>query len=221
MSEEKRDVKQPGEKKKRAPQSNRFAKLLALKCFPEVKQHLIAGFSLPQVSEFIQEERKEYTDVTRSSLITILSRYRREMPPLQILENMAPSQVSDAMARFKKGEKELDRLESLYEFQLRRLEIGHATEIMMNRLLNRVTLEVDQTLRIIAKMHSVKMDLGVGGGRDLGTLHIDDEKLEKIEESHGPEVRAAMEDPESRVKVLNLAHALRKRAEKQGITGAS
>lgn len=212
MSEEKQE-----DKPQKAPRSDKFAKLLALKSFQAVKQHLIAGFSLPDVAQFIQEEKHEYLDVTRSSLITMLSRYRREMPPLQILESMAPSHVKHAMERFKKGEKELDRLEMLYEFQLRRLEIGHATEIMMNKLIPRVTFEVEQTLKIITRMHGVKMDLGVGGGRNLGTLRINDEMLDKIEEEDGPEVRAAMSNPESRFKVLSLVQELRKRsAEKEG-----
>ena len=86
----------PRSKSRIRPRSRetKFSRLLALKCFPEVHARLVEGWTLTAVANFIQGDRKEYDDVSRQSLETILSEYRSSLPPAEVVQAQNPRIVA-------------------------------------------------------------------------------------------------------------------------------
>jgi hypothetical protein len=59
-------------------------------------------------------------------------------------------------------------------------------------------------VELVAKMHDIKMDLGLTGSRDLGTLTVSQERLEEIRSRYGEGAARAFADPVQRAQVLGL-----------------
>ena len=108
-----------------------------------------------------------------------------------------------------KGIEELDELEDLYRRQMARIEMGmgfeNATKILNRHLNQEMALAVD----ILRKRHNIKMDLGVGGGRNLGSVTVRPELMMDVRERYDDETYSAIQDPESRNKVLSIVRSLK------------
>ena len=72
---------------------------------------------------------------------------------------------------------------------------------------NAVNKDIMLAATILVRRHEIKMDLGVGGGRNLGTLGIRPE-LQANVDKYGEDVRSAAKSAESRSRVLALAKSL-------------
>jgi hypothetical protein len=57
---------------------------------------------------------------------------------------------------------------------------------------------------LVKQMHDIKMDLGLTGSRDLGTLTVSAERLEEIRSKYGEGAARAFADPVQRAQVLGL-----------------
>ncbi|MHC1576672.1 MAG: hypothetical protein ACXQTE_04895, partial [Methanosarcinaceae archaeon] len=170
------------------------------------------GYPMPGIAKFIQEQG-ECSDITRASLITSLRRFSQDMVIGDKLTTRLPHVVVNANKEFADKLEELRRLEKQYEAELYRFDAAHARERMTDTIDRGVNAIQRNLVRIIHQMHSIKMDLGLSGSRDLGTLTVSAERLEEIKEKYGEGAARAMADPVSRGKVMAVLNAARRKAE--------
>lgn len=181
----------------------RFLRLRGLKCFEEVHRRLLDGFAVSQVADFIQTERKEYTDIGRESLETILSEYRASLPPAEAAQKL-PRFFGKAAQKVEQGIDELAEMEALYKKQLKRIDIDLATEERIGKLLPTMTQEMRAAREILSDIAQLKMDLGLNQ-RFLGKMEVEAQVVSDVTAKYDPKVAAAIADPNSRRKLLGIA----------------
>lgn len=184
----------------------RFAKLKAMACFKDVHTRILEGWPLSQIAKFIQVDRKEYTDVTGPSLVSVLAEYRGTIPsgtlikqtPLSPIYNKAADTVED-------GLDELAELDKLYEIQLKRINIDLANEEKIKKLLPSMTPEIRAAKDILMARAQLKMDLGLTD-RHLGTAEVEVNVAAEASQKYGSAaVKQVLESDESRRKLLGIA----------------
>lgn len=174
----------------------------------DLDERIQQGFPLPEVAKWLQEDKGECSDLTHDSLVTTLYRYREDMKPIDVAKRLLPSVVQAAHAVIEKSVDELEELQKLYNLQRERIDIGVQFE-KASRVLNKnMTQEIAQAAHILMRRHEIKMDLGVQGGRNLGTLSIRPELSERVSSGYSSDILATANDPLSRGKALAVARAL-------------
>lgn len=189
--------------KLKKPSKGKYTKLKSLKCFEEVHNKILNSEPIPRIVDFIQDENEEYIDVTKSGLSSILSKYKREIPASQLIAPRMSNAVISAKQRFGDGTRELERLDEIYEMQRGRLYMIMELERRAESHNPRVGAEIATLQNIVKGMHDIMMDLGLNGGRDLGTVKIDNSTMESVRAKYGDSVAEALEDPDARGRVLN------------------
>lgn len=181
-------------------------KLRSLKCFNEVHDRICRGWPLAEVARFIQDDRQEYSEVNRNSLIWTLNKYRDELPPGVLVAKAMPHAYVEAAQTVREGFNELDELQKLYKLQMTRIEIDHSTEKKMGKLFSSMTQEVKQAREILEAIGSLKMDLGLNE-RHLGKLDIETGVMAEVVGKYGKNsVNKVLANPESRQKLLAIAN---------------
>ena len=166
------------------------------------------GYPLTEVAAWLQDEAGECGDLTRDSLVTTLYRYRDDMKPMDVAQRMLPSVVRAAEKQIEQQVDELDELQRLYRLQCERIEIGVQFE-KASRVLNKnMTQEIAQAASLLMRRHDIKMDLGVEGGRNLGTMTLRPELGATVSGKYDVDIMQAANDPISRGKALAVARAL-------------
>jgi hypothetical protein len=174
----------------------------------EMDSRMKHGYSLPDIAKWLQEERGECNDLTHDSLVTTLYRYREDLKPMEVAERLLPSVVRDAKVVIDKQVDELEELQKLYHLQRERIEIGVQFE-KASRVLNKnMTQEIAQASSLLMRRHEIKMDLGMDGGRNLGTMTLRPELGATVSGKYDVDIVQAANDPVSRGKALAVARAL-------------
>lgn len=182
-----------------------FERIKKLRCHQEVYERLCAGYPCPEVARYIQEDEGEYTDVGRPSLTEMLRDYaNREILLTDLIAPRLPHVVVKAHREFNDRMEDLRRLERAYEALLYRFDLSHGEERRNGKINADVDRQAKVLLDYISRMHDIKMDLGLTGSRDLGTLTVSAERLAEIREKYGEGAARAFADPVSRAKVLGL-----------------
>lgn len=181
----------------------RFLRLRSLKCFEDVHTRLLDGFAVSAVADFIQLERKEYTDVGRPSLETILTEYRASLPAAEAVKKL-PHFFAKAVQTVSEGIDELAEMEKLYRMQLDRVAIDLKTEQNIGKLLPTMTQEMRAAREILSDIAQLKMDLGVNT-RHLGKMEVEAQIVADVASKYDNTVTAVMQNPESRRKLLGIA----------------
>jgi hypothetical protein len=203
---------------KNAP--TKYKKIRALNCYEQVHEMLLSGYPAPHVAQYVQKRMKEYQHVTRSSMILMLQQYRRDMiTEGEMVQTTLPRIFQTAEKRFSNKMIELERLEEIFISQQYRFDILHAEERMTGAIDAQVDRIVKEMRDTLTRMHSIKMDLGLVGSRDLGTLTISAERLETIKEKYGTGAARAMADPVSRGRVLAALGAMQRAAKLRDMDG--
>lgn len=186
----------------------KFSKIRELKCFDSANEMILAGFPISAVADFIQRDSREYVDVKRTSLIQMLSRYRETLKEDDLVSRTLPRVFVEARDKFSNKLEDLQRLDALYNMSEYRVRVAHGAE----RLTGNVNPQVDRMTReqreIIRQMHTIRMELGLSGSRDLGTITVSAEKLEMIKEKYGDGAARAFANPVSRNRVLAAFSAI-------------
>jgi hypothetical protein len=184
---------------------NPFERIKKLRCHQEVYERLCAGYPCPEVARYIQEEEGEYLDVTRGSLSGMLGDYREaEIVGADLIAPRLPHIVVKAQKEFSDRLEDLRRLERAYEALLYRFDLSHGEERRNGKVNSDVDRQAKVLMDYVSKMHDIKMDLGLTGSRDLGTLTVSAERLADIRDKYGEGAARAFGDPISRAKVLGL-----------------
>jgi len=192
-----------------------FQKLRTLRCFNEVYERLLAGWSPSELARFIQESRNEYTHASHVTLMQVLQRFRDTIPPAQLMAKRLPKSFEKAVEKTEEGIDELAEMEKLYRMHMERVNIDFTTEKNIKKLMPTMTQEIRVASELLGRIADLKMDLGVST-RHLG--QVDAEVTIKSETSrYGKEsVKKVMEDPEKRRKVLNVAERILALPERTG-----
>lgn len=195
-------------KRKPPGRDTRFQKLRALKCYQEVYDRICAGWPLAQVARFIQEERKEYTTISRHGLEQQLVEFRKQMPPGDLVQKRFPEVYDEAKEKLKKQVDELEELEELYRIQMRRVEIDFNTEKNIGKLLPSMTGEIREARQILESLANLKMEMGVLGRAARGVdvnVEVEATLTEDMMARFGDgAVGKVLENPESRHKVMGV-----------------
>lgn len=182
----------------------RFLRLRALKCFKEVHQRLLEGWSPGKLAAFIQDDQKEYTDVGRASLEAQLGEYRASLPPGELVKERLPRFHAEQAQKVQEGFDELAEMESLYKMQLERISIDLKTEKTIGKLMPSMTQEMRAAREILSDIAQLKMDLGVNE-RHLGKMEVETQVIADVTQRYDSNVGAVMAQPESRRKLLGIA----------------
>jgi len=182
-----------------------FARIKGLRCHTEVIERLVAGYPCPDVARYIQEEEGEFLDVGRKSLCEMLRRYvNEEVAEADLISPRLPHLLIKASKEFGDRMEDLRRLERTYEVALYRIDLAHGRERRTGDIDAGVDKQMKVLIDLVAQMHAIKMDLGLTGSRDLGTLTVSAERLTEIRDRYGENAAKAFADPVQRAQVLGL-----------------
>lgn len=179
-----------------------------LKCYQEVYGRILDGWTLNEIAKFIQEIRKEATDITRAGLITALQEFRASIPPAELTKKRLTPVFTKAVKEIEEGIDELAELERLYKLQMSRIEIDVATEKKIKKLMPSTGQEVRIAKEILSSYADLKMDLGLSK-RHIGQMQVDARLMADVAVRYQKaEVQEVMSSAQSRKKVLNLVERL-------------
>ena len=191
--------------------STSFEKLRACRCFPEVHERVVKGYSPAQVAKFIQDENDEYTDASHNTLKTTIERYRRALPPGTLAQHALSV---DHIAAIEEAEEAIDTIQEMtrmYRMQLKRIKVDFQTEQAIGKLFPTMTQEMRVAGEFLKGIAQLQMDLGIHT-RHLGTIDVDVEArmLGQIDARYeGTEIGKVLADPKKRRRLMNIAeHAL-------------
>jgi len=207
-------TRMPGVKAKRSyrmrPQSREpgQGRIRKLTCFDEVYGRILEGWPLSEVARFIQDVKKEATDLTRGSLMQSLQDFRGTIPPAELLKKRLTPVFVDAAKEVEEGLDELREIEKLYKLQMRRIDIDVQNEKNIKKLLPTTGQEVRIAREILSTYADLKMDLGLSK-RHLGHMDVDARVMADVALRYNKtEVQTVLSDPQSRKKVLSLVERL-------------
>lgn len=186
----------------------KYARFKNLDCYPEFHNLVTSGCSTYDVAKWLQEEKNECTDVSKKVLASIVARYRKsECRPLDLLKNTMPKVALEAQRKVLESLNEVDEINQLFRLQMERIEMGRKVEKQIGMLNPKVRSEIEVAANLLAKSHNIKMDLGVGGGRDLGTMKHMSFSLD-VQEKMGQDALDGFKDTPMMNRVLSIANGM-------------
>ncbi len=194
-------------KNRRTTSAGRHRRLKSLPFIDEVEDRIKRGDVLQDVATFIQEEHMCMTDIGARSLAAQLSRYKKDMEsPAAMLGRHVPQAVKEALKEVEEGLDEMKALHRLYQVQLERVLLGHEVEAANQKLSAGVNDAVRIAADVLARHHTIKMELGLGpeGGANLGTINVRAEVMQAAKAKYGEDVFRALMDPVTRGKILGI-----------------
>lgn len=203
--------------KQRRDVPQRHARFLRLSCREALDRRLAMGIPIPEIAEWLQVEQVECTEIGRDSLVTALYRYRNDLPAGEVTEGSIPGFVRRARERLKNGLSELEELHTLYAIQQDRIERAVALEVAEGRPGRVAGEQIELAMRLLVRSHELRMDLGLGGNRGIGSPETRPEFSERFEGLSDPAKRA-LKNPASRAKVLSILRQAAQHAERSSGT---
>lgn len=209
----------PTKRNRTVQRGAKFLKLKGLKCFQEVHERIVEGWTLSDVAKFIQEDRQEYTDISPASLNALLNDYRLTIPPAEKAARI-PTVAKRAAVVVDRGLDELEEMQKLYLLQMERIQIDFGKEKMIGKLLPTMTQEVRTAREILQSFADLKMDLGLAD-RHLGSIDVNAQLTADITARYGKaSVAGVIADPDSRRKVLSIAEKMLQLGVRRDVLGA-
>jgi hypothetical protein len=139
-----------------------FKRIKELDCFDEVDARIKAGISPDEVARWLQEDMFQLGDIQRDSVRRQLYRFKASLPPAELLKAIEePLFIKKAIDKMRRGINEIDELEKLYLFQLRRISKDAETEDKINKLFKGTNKEIQLATELLEKMVKLKMELGL------------------------------------------------------------
>lgn len=191
--------------------AGRYKRFRNLPCRDELDVRLKSDNTISSTAKWLQEEKQECTDISTPSLRTMLTNYKNNyLLKQEVIQESYNKRYGRYSLKRDVNEEldELEELEKLYTLHLDRINDGRDVEVKTGVVNKQVSKDIGLAVNILKKHHDIKMDLGIDGGRNLGTMGVRQEFTEIIRKSHGKEVADAFSNPGSRSKVLGAARAL-------------
>ena len=176
------------------------------------------GWPCEKLATWIQEEAKEYTDVSLVGLSTILRTYRDAIPASDMVQGFLPRYVQDKMDDINDGFDELNELQDLYRMQMKRIAIDVKLEQKFQKLMPSVTQEMRTAREMLSTIAELKMDLGLND-RKHGTINVDARIAAHVQANFGnAAVAAVLADSEKRQRLTGLVKLLAKKVQTPKVT---
>jgi len=135
-------------------------KLESLNCFGELHQKVVAGVAVENIADWVQEEKQEYLEIKRDSLVRVIYRYKSQLPPAEMV-SIEPAHMYKRIEKLRRGINEVEELEKLYLLQVTRISLGTKVEETINFLNTKLTGEVALAQSLLQSMLKAKMELGI------------------------------------------------------------
>jgi hypothetical protein len=180
---------------------------------------LCSGWGLRELARFIQEERKEYTEISRTGLEQQLLEFRKAVPAGHLVQKRFPKVYDDARDKVQEGIDELNELEELYRIQMHRIGVDFGNEKKIKKLMPSMTSEIREARQLLESMANLKMELGLSSRASKSVdvnVEVEAKLTEDVAEFANPAVQQVLEDPESRRKVEGVVHRILKLAASNG-----
>lgn len=203
-----------------AAKTEKHARVKNLKCLKKIYEYLVAGYPATALAKKIQEDYKEARDVARDTLINNLKAYRADINPADKLCPRFPHIVMEAEKQFADKLEELKRFEVILEANMYRFDMLHALERVENLINPDLDKVQSNIIKILGSMHQIKMDLGISGSRDLGTVTLSAERMDEVKRKYGESAARALADPVKRSKVMAVVMAAEKEMQMRGSKGS-
>lgn len=175
----------------------------------ELDNRISMNESITQLGRWLQQECKQCLDITEDSVVVTLARYKNSMP---MFDSKFTIKGGVGSVYEEKKIDELDELHKLIRIQNERIGMHMTLERQFRRPMKNASADIDLAARLCVRAHDVKMDLGMGGGRDLGTVGIRPELQMRVREKYGPEIEALAMDEGVTAKVFPIFQELKARA---------
>jgi hypothetical protein len=186
-----------------------FQALKRIRCFKEVHERILAGWSMPELARFIQDDRSEYQHASKMALIQTLQRYRDSIPPAQMMRRAMPDEFAKAKEAVDKGLNVLEEHRKLFKLQMDRIAIGQKNEKNIGMLMPTMTQEVRVASELLTRISDLEMDLGlVTRVGDEVNVNVSVSGQVDVGKYGKKSVADVMNDPERRRKVLNVAQTM-------------
>lgn len=190
----------------------RFQKLRALRCYEEMYERMCSGWSIAELARFVQDEREEYKEISRGGLIEQLKAFRKTVPAGHLVQKRFPEVFDEAKEKVEQSINELQELEELYRIQMHRIGTDFAIEKNLKKLMPSMTSEIREARQLLETIANLKMEMGVTARATLKHAHqvnvdgtIEAHIPEGLAADYGnPAVKAVLDDPESRRKVMGV-----------------
>ena len=183
-------------------------KIRSLKCYEEVYKRICGGWAATELARFIQEDKKELTDISRSQLAQNLRSFRQKIPAGDLVAKRFPQVFQDAKESLEYGLDELAELEDLYMLQMQRVGIDFKTEQAIGKLMPSMTSEIREARQILESIAELKMELGIHQrAPEQHNVSVEGQveaRLETDLEKYPEGVKKVLENPESRRRVQGL-----------------
>jgi hypothetical protein len=177
-----------------------------LKCFDQVYARICDGWPLTELARYIQEDQKEYTEISRQGLVSTLTDFRSSLPPGELIKKRMPMAFVEAHKEVNEAVDEVKELEELYRIQLKRIHIDHALENKIGKLLQSMTPEIREARQLLETMANLKMEMGLHDrAPQKHEVNVEvDEVLESDLGQHfgNASVKKVLNSPESRHRVM-------------------
>lgn len=196
----------------------KFVKLRELMCFPQVHERIKAGWPIARIADFVQQEKKEYTEVARESLMKTLTLYRESISKTELIQQRMPERVEKWIEETEEAIDEIKELKKLFKLQMGRIEMEAKTEKQLKKLFRTLGGEVFYAMKILQTSAAIKMDYGlvkkapleIEGSMNVSVLSAD------LTRFGSETVQKVIEDPVARRKVVSLVERMAKlEAERQ------
>ena len=197
----------PKKRMRPASRDEGFQALRRLRCFSEVHERLLAGWSVSELARFIQDDRSEYGHASRQGLMQVLQRYRDSIPPAQLMRRAMPKEFEDAKKQVDEGLDALNEMRKLYRLQMDRIAIGWNNEQNIKILLPTMTQEIRVAREVLTGIADLEMDLGLVT-KAADEVNVNVNVSADLGKYGKKSIETVMNDPERRRKVLNVAERM-------------
>ena len=189
-------------------------KLQKMDCFNEVIQRIEMGHSASRLADFIQQERHEYTDVTKESLERVIRKFIRKSGTRYIA-----SQVNNAHVNLRNSLPEIIDPAEMYQvliaIQTDRVMLEHKREQETGKISEQGNKQIALMDKILKNLSDVEADRkkikAVNNAVHSREYLMDSMDMVKQQyvEKWGSQTAQIMLNPESRRRVLNALEQVR------------
>lgn len=161
---------------------------------------------MSELARFIQEDQKEYTDISRPALVSVLTGFRSSLPPGELIKKRLPQTFIAAKKEVEEAVDEVKEMEALYRLQMQRIAIDSELEKNLGKLMPSMTSEIKEARQILESVSNMKMEMGLNDRAP--TKHEFNVEVDEVLESDlsqhfgSSKVKKVLENPESRHKVM-------------------
>jgi hypothetical protein len=178
-----------------------------MKCYEEVKERILSGWSPGKIADFVVENHAEdfaSLATTRDGLLDWLVLYRKKLSPAELVSLRMPRELERAKERLEAGVDVLSEIETLYSMQKERIEIDFGIEKKLKKLFKNTGNEIAIAANLLKDVVALRAELGLDNG-EMNGREVREQLITDYATRYGrTEVNKVLADRESVSKVLSV-----------------